>query len=146
MAGELRRVDKAVDPLLQDLGVELGLLLVCPLGFVNEFSRAGFGIGAVDGGLGLLPDQDRHILPLLQLILRLEDGALLHPEGGLRLDQLVRRLRLAVGDVNRGAGLRQLQLELLQLLYRGFGRRLVIELALRGRGIERRGVADGLAR
>jgi hypothetical protein len=47
---------------------------------------------------------------------------------------------------NRGAGLRQLQLELLQLLYRGFGRRLVIELALRGRGIERRGVADGLAR
>ena len=57
VASELRRIHEAIDPLLQDLGVKLGLLLVRPFDFVDEFGRAGFGIGAVDGGFGLLPDQ-----------------------------------------------------------------------------------------
>jgi hypothetical protein len=128
MTVELGGVDKAVDAFLQDLGVELGFFLIRPLRFVDKLCGVSLCVGAGDVGFGLLPDQCRDVLFFQQFVLRLVDGNQLIDQGSLRIDQVAGRFRLAVGDIDLSARLRQLELKLVQLLRRGFDRRLVIEL------------------
>jgi hypothetical protein len=128
MAGEFRRIHKAVDPFLKDLGVELGLFLIGPLRLVGKFGRMPLRIGAGDVGFRLLPCQLRDKMVLQQFVLRPKDDDQLIKECNLGIDQLLGSLRLLVSDVDLGAGLRQLELELLQLLAGSLDCRLVIEL------------------
>ena len=117
VAGELWRVLETLNPLVQDLGVELGPPSD-PRAWFRGRTRPTLclSVGAIDSGLSLLPNQLGDETLVDQSVLRLEQVGQLVEDRGLSLDQLGRRLGLPFGDVDRGAGPCQLQLELLQLL------------------------------
>jgi hypothetical protein len=89
--------------------------------------RARFGVSAVDSGFRLLPDQIGDEILLFEFAFSLQDCDLLLQEGVLRIGELLRRLGLAIGDLNLGAFLRQLKLELLQFLAGQLDHGLIVE-------------------
>ena len=68
------------------LGVEFGLFLVGPLGFIDELGRESLRVSAIEIGPGSLPNRFRDILVLQQLILSLQNRYQLIEEGALRVD------------------------------------------------------------
>ena len=89
--------------------------------------RPRLGVGAVHRGFRLLPDQIGDEVFLPKLGFRVQDRNLLLQQRVLRVGKFLRRLGLAIGDLDLGLGLRQLKLKLLQFLAGQLDHRFVVK-------------------
>ena len=77
VAGQLRRVLVAFDPLLQLGDAHLRHLLISAFGLVDKFCCSPLRVRTVDGRFGLLPNQFRNNLFLAKLVFGLQYSDLL---------------------------------------------------------------------